>query len=82
MSCSYPIRLETTGLKKDSYYGTSPTSEEPLDYFQRFEDSLGKTAVVVPDSFGLVVGWLLLPLFLQAISALYNGVANNKDSEG
>lgn len=58
---------------------TIATSEETINTCRSFVDSLGKTAILAPDTPGFVVNRLLVPFLLDAIRALESGVATKED---
>jgi len=55
------------------------TSDETVDTCRSFVASLGKTAILAPDTPGFVVNRLLIPFLLDAIRALESGVATKED---
>jgi len=58
---------------------TIVTSKETLEIGRKFGQSLGKTAIIAPDSPGFIVNRLMVPQVLNAIRMLEAGVATRED---
>jgi len=58
---------------------TGSVSEDTIETCNKFAESVGKTPVVVTDTAGFIVNRLAVPLMLNAIHMLEDGVASAKD---
>jgi len=58
---------------------TIATSTETLETGKKFGESLGKTAIIAPDTPGFIVNRLLIPFMLGALRMLEAGIATKED---
>jgi 3-hydroxybutyryl-CoA dehydrogenase len=58
---------------------TIATSDETIEIGMAFSQSLGKTAVIAPDTPGFIVNRLLPPFLLNAVRMLESGLATKED---